>query len=187
MSSFVPKWRQPVGQALMHAGSRPTDTRSTQSVHLRHLPGLRREVRHVERAARLAVAAADALGRVHVHDAVRVLDDRAGRRAGLEAARVGAVHALVLAHEPLDAAVDLPLVEADQVPELGVERLEGLVVAVVDRRDGLEVVPLLAGDLAGLAADAGGRVDELGDGREGAQAGAGAPDLGGGADDLEVF
>src|SRR5512140_1155472 len=38
MSSFVPNWRQPVGQALMHAGSRPTDVRSTQSVHLAIFP-----------------------------------------------------------------------------------------------------------------------------------------------------
>ena len=34
MSSLVPKCRQPVGQALTQAGSRPTWTRSTQSVHL---------------------------------------------------------------------------------------------------------------------------------------------------------
>ena len=40
MSSFVPNWRQPVGQALMHAGSRPDVTRSTHSVHLAILPVL---------------------------------------------------------------------------------------------------------------------------------------------------
>src|SRR6187402_1870437 len=34
ISSFVPKCRQPVGQLLMHAGSRPCDTRSLHSVHL---------------------------------------------------------------------------------------------------------------------------------------------------------
>src|SRR5579863_2220775 len=34
MSSLAPKWRQPVGQDLMHAGSKPSLTRSTQSVHL---------------------------------------------------------------------------------------------------------------------------------------------------------
>src|SRR3984893_7678963 len=38
MSSVVPKLRQPVGQALMHAGSRPTATRSTQRVHFAILP-----------------------------------------------------------------------------------------------------------------------------------------------------
>src|SRR5438876_177434 len=40
MSSFVPNWRQPVGHALMHAGSRPDSTRSTHSVHLAILPVL---------------------------------------------------------------------------------------------------------------------------------------------------
>src|ERR1051326_1919613 len=34
MSSFAPKCRQPVGHALMQAGSRPCDTRSVQSVDL---------------------------------------------------------------------------------------------------------------------------------------------------------
>ena len=34
MSSFVPNCRQLVGQAFTHAGCRPTDTRSTHSVHL---------------------------------------------------------------------------------------------------------------------------------------------------------
>ena len=40
MSSLVPNCRQPVGQALMQAGSMPTDTRSTHSVHLCILPVL---------------------------------------------------------------------------------------------------------------------------------------------------
>src|ERR1035441_2781999 len=34
MSSFEPKWRQPVGQALMQAGSSPAPTRSEHKVHL---------------------------------------------------------------------------------------------------------------------------------------------------------
>src|ERR1700730_13964701 len=34
ISSLLPKCRQPVGQALMHAGSSPAPTRSEQSVHL---------------------------------------------------------------------------------------------------------------------------------------------------------
>ena len=34
MSDFVPKWRHPVGHALMHAGSRPASTRSEHNVHL---------------------------------------------------------------------------------------------------------------------------------------------------------
>src|SRR5262249_29732301 len=55
---------------------------------LGHLAGRLREAGHVERASRLAVLAADALVRVDVDDAVLVLDDRAGRGAGLEAARL---------------------------------------------------------------------------------------------------
>src|SRR6516162_304398 len=34
MSSLVPKCRQPVGQDLIHAGSKPAPTRSEHSVHL---------------------------------------------------------------------------------------------------------------------------------------------------------
>src|SRR5271156_6084995 len=34
ISSLLPKCRQPVGHALMQAGSRPAPTRSEQSVHL---------------------------------------------------------------------------------------------------------------------------------------------------------
>src|SRR6202522_3773681 len=37
ISVLVPKCRQPVGQALMQAGSRPTDTRSLHNVHLKTL------------------------------------------------------------------------------------------------------------------------------------------------------
>ena len=47
-----------------------------------------------------AVAAADAVLVDEVDDAVRVLHDRAGRRAGLQAARIGAMHAAVLADQP---------------------------------------------------------------------------------------
>src|SRR5215468_717061 len=40
MSSLVPNCRHPVGHALTHAGSMPTLTRSTHSVHLAILPVL---------------------------------------------------------------------------------------------------------------------------------------------------
>src|SRR5262249_36450313 len=53
--------------------------------------------RNVERACRHAVAAADAVFLLEVHDAVGVLHDGAGRRTGLETARIVAVHAAVLA------------------------------------------------------------------------------------------
>jgi hypothetical protein len=52
------------------------------------------------------------------------------------------VHAAVLAHQPGEAAVHVALVEADQVPELGVQAGERLVGADVLGRDRREVVPL---------------------------------------------
>src|SRR5260370_5813276 len=53
------------------------------------------DARDVERAAGDAVPTADAVLFVKVDDAVRVLHDRARRRAGLQAPRVGALHAAV--------------------------------------------------------------------------------------------
>src|SRR5690606_34140732 len=57
---------------------------------------LLRDPRHVERAAGDAVAAADAVLLVEIHDTVGVLHDCTGGRTGLQAARVLAVHAAVL-------------------------------------------------------------------------------------------
>ena len=100
MSSFVPKCRQPVGQDLMHAGSSPSLTRSEHSVHLKHLLRLRIELRDVERAAGDAIPAANAVVLLEIDDAVGVLDDGAVGGAGAPGTRVGAVHALVFAHQP---------------------------------------------------------------------------------------
>ena len=94
---------------------------------LGHLARRSRESRNVERATRLAVLAADALVRIHVYDSVLVLDDRARRRAGFQAPGLIAVHALVLAHQPHEPAVEVPLVESDEIPVLGVEGRESLV------------------------------------------------------------
>src|SRR5262245_39301988 len=58
------------------------------------------DARDVERAALDAIAAADAVLVDEVDDAVRILHDRTRRRAGLEATRIGAVHAAVLADQP---------------------------------------------------------------------------------------
>src|SRR5690606_10742265 len=101
---------------------------------------------------------------VEVHDAVGVLHDRARRGAGLEAARVLAVHAAVLADQPLEVAgLVLVFGEAHHGPRVG--RQVGRVVIDADVVADLvaQVVPLHARDLAGLAADALAGVDQLGD------------------------
>ncbi len=127
---------------------------------LRH----RVEAGNVEGTTRDTIFAADAVFLVEVDDAVRVFDDGAVGWAGAEAAGIGAVHALILAHEPLDGAVGiLVLIELDEVPEIPVGLRHGLVGVV--EGGGLErhVVPFDTGDLASLAADASSGVDELAD------------------------
>jgi hypothetical protein len=122
------------------------------------------EAGDIEGTARDTILAADTVFLVEVDDAVGIFDDSAISWAGGEAARIGAVHALILTHEPLDRAVwILVLIELDEVPEIPV-RLRHSLVGVVEG-GGLErhVVPFDAGDLAGFAADAGGGVDELAD------------------------
>ena len=124
--------------------------------------GMRIEFRNVEGATRDAVATADTFVLLKIHDAVRVLDNRAVRGAGGQAARLGAVHALVLAHEPLESAViAFVLVELDEVPVVPARFRHGLVSIVEDGFGEGQLIPLDASDLAGLAADAGGRVHEL--------------------------
>src|SRR5437870_3657700 len=76
------------------------------------------ELRYVERATGDAELAANAVLLVEVHDSIGVLHDRAVSRTGAQAAGIGAVHALVLAHQPLDGAVfALVLVELDEIPK----------------------------------------------------------------------
>src|SRR5262249_20322509 len=114
---------------------------------------------HPERAGRDAVAAAVADVR-RDHDRVELgPDDRAGR-ADLEAAGLDAVLADVAHHQPAPLrAVGAELLdELDVAPVRAVEAA-GVVVGVAGERVGAAVyrrqlVPLVAGDLAGLAADA---------------------------------
>ena len=63
------------------------------------------DARNVERAAGHAITAADAILLMEVDDAVGVLDDRAGRGARFQATRICAMHAAVLANQPLQFAV----------------------------------------------------------------------------------
>jgi len=122
------------------------------------------DARNVERACGHAVAAADAVLLLEVHDAVGVLHDGARGRTGLEAARIGAVHAAVLADQPFEIAFRvLVLREAHQRPR-AVGEIGGILVAAEVRADIIaQIVPLHARDLAGLTAYALGGVDELRD------------------------
>src|ERR1019366_5544609 len=131
---------------------------------LEHLPGTGIELRDIERAAGDAILAADTILLLEIHDAVLVLHDGViGGTCG-QATGVGAVHALVLAHEPHEAAVGArTLVELDQVPVIPRRLRHGLVGVIEHRLAERQVVPLHAGDLAGLASDAGGGVDQLAD------------------------
>ena len=103
-----------------------------------NLLGVRIELRNVERAAGDAELAADAVVLLEIDDAVFVLHDGAVGRAGMQAAGVGAVHALCLRISQREAAVGvLVLVELDQVPVIPVgvgHRLVGVVeVGLVER------------------------------------------------------
>src|SRR4029079_1132696 len=120
------------GRARLDAGGLQPDrdTVRTQGA-LVYLVVALGQARHVERAAAAATAAADAVLLVEVDDAIRVLHDRAGRRARLQAARIGAMHAAILADEPLEVAFRILVFgEAHQRP-----RVLGQVVRVLVRAD----------------------------------------------------
>jgi len=118
---------------------------------------------HAEGTGRDAVAAAVADVRLH-HNGVELrVEDGAGR-TDVQAGGLLAVLADVGVHQPDEAAVrPLPLDEGDVTPVVGVQ-LSGVVVGGVQEADVLDlhgnVVPLLAGHLAGLAADADAAVGE---------------------------
>src|SRR5262249_22402499 len=121
------------------------------------------EADDVVRAGRDAVAAAVADARLDI-DGVELRPDDGVRRAHFHAARLRAVLADVAHHVPGHAALGgRALMELHVAPVLLVE-LTGVVEAVAERgRVPGELVPLLAGDLAGLAADAERRVGEEAD------------------------
>ncbi len=139
------------------------DTVRTESA-LEHLLCGWIEFRNIKRASTNAVAAADAILLLKIDDAIGVLHDGTVSGAGRETTRIGAVHALIFAHQQRDAAVfALVLVELDQVPEIPRRFRHGL-IAIVEGRVGEGVtVPLEASYLAGLAADASRGIDQLAD------------------------
>src|SRR5580704_4599412 len=129
---------------------------------LENLTGTGTELGDVKRAPANAVAAADAVVLLEVHDAIRVLHDGAVCRASGKASRVFAMHALIFAHQQHQAAVlALMLVEFDQVPVVPGgfgHRLVGVIEGGLTERI---PIPFQAGNLAGFAANASGRVDQL--------------------------
>src|SRR5882757_1358291 len=151
---FNARWFQPFAHAI--GAQRALEDAIVLRVHFRN----------IERTSRDAVAATDAIGLLEIHDAIGVLDDGAVRGAGREAARLRAVHALVLAHEPHEGTIFLAnvFVEEDQVPVIPARLRHGLVTVAENRFAKRQIVPLHAGHFARFAADASGCVNEFADG-----------------------
>src|SRR5262249_50959676 len=109
-----------------------------------------------------AIAAADTVLLLKIDDAVAVLHNGAIGRTGRQAPRISAVHALVFAHEQHQRTVfALVLVELDQVPVIPRRLGHGLVAVVEGGVAEGVAVPLEAGNLASLAANAGCRINQL--------------------------
>ncbi len=148
----------------MHAGSRPGSyTVRTQSAFVDFF---RRgvELGNIERATRDAELASDAVLLLEIDDPVRILHDGAVGRTRAQASGIGAVHALMLAHQPCEAAVGmLALVELDQVPVVPVRVRHGLVGVVEHGVLERHVVPFHACYFARFAPNTGGGVDQLAD------------------------
>ena len=124
---------------------------------------LLRDARDIEGTAGDAIATADAMVLVEVDDAVGEFDDCPRARAGLQAARVSAVHATILADQPFQVTRRVfMLSEAHQRPGLGAEVM-GVVVSPVVVTDLIaQFVPFRTGNLTRLATDAFGGIDQLG-------------------------
>src|SRR6201996_6325976 len=115
---------------------------------------------HSERAANNAVCAAVADVLLHVNIAELVVDECAGR-ADLHTRCVLAVFANIAHHQPAsDVALRVELLDEGDVPPCGIRESDGVVVAVTSPVKAIsrKLVPLLAGNLACLAANAERRV-----------------------------
>jgi hypothetical protein len=110
-----------------------------------------------------AVATANAILLLKIDDTIRVFDNCTFSRAGPKAARIFAVHALILAQQPHEIAVKVVLDEFDQVVVVPFRRGHRLVGIVEGRLAERMIVPFNAGDFARFAADACANVDILAD------------------------
>ncbi|MOA04937.1 hypothetical protein D3C78_1245100 [compost metagenome] len=102
-----------------------------------------RNPRNVERATGDAIAATDAVVLIEVDDAIGMLDDRTWARAGLQAARLGAVHAAILADQPLQVTVGVFMFgKAHQGPGFCAQVLWVVVGAIAVTHLVTQLVPL---------------------------------------------
>src|SRR5579862_5878349 len=127
-----------------------------------HFLGRRIEFWDVEWTAGDAILAANAIFLLEIHDAVGVLHDGAIGGTRAQTAGIGAVHALVFAHEPAEGTVcKFVLVETDQVVIIPGRIRHGLIRVVEGGLAERIAVPFEARHLAGFAANAGGDVDQF--------------------------
>src|SRR5712692_4419633 len=73
------------------------------------------ELRNVEGTAGNTITTPYAVVLLEINDAVLILDDRSIRGTGAQAARICAVHALVLAHQPHQVPIAFLLGELDEI------------------------------------------------------------------------
>ena len=155
------------GRAGLHAGRLEPHRHAIRTQRaLVRLAVLLGDARHIEGTTGHAIATTDTVLFNEVNNAVRVLHDGARRRAGLQAARLGTMHAAVLADQPLEVHL-LALLLLDfgvphHRPGLGGEVGRVVVDADVVTDFLADVVPFAAGHLAGLATDAFRHIDQLG-------------------------
>ncbi len=153
----------PVGQAFTHAGSRPAPTpgRCTSCTCRPSWWRYRSEGCRTGSRPRSTGNRCTSSWLKSTMPFV-VLDDGPRRRTGQKAARFVAVEAGVLADQPGEGTIgEVDLVEPHQVPGVGGQILMALVAAEDEGLLDLEIVPFLAGDLAGLAPDAQVDIDQL--------------------------
>src|SRR5690554_1933048 len=125
---------------------------------------LLRNAGNVERTTGNAVAAANAVILVEVDNTVIVLNDGAGTGAGLETARIRAVHTAVLADQPFQIAIrGFVFLKPHHGPGV-LGQVRGVIVDADVPADLIpDVVPFHTCDLTGLTANAHRGVDQLGD------------------------
>ena len=151
-------WSDRFDAGRLEPGIDPIDAH----VALRHRLGRLVKAWNIKRTPGHAVLTPDAIILIEVDDPIRVLHDGAGCRTRKQTTRVLAVKTGVLLDHPQEVSLDFHLVEPHQQPRVRAQVLVTLKAAEVRGRLDLQVVPLLAGHLTALAANAFRDVNELG-------------------------